>query len=134
MTLSSPPHHNMMWLLLLLNFMALKKLSYFTSSNIFSYFFKKVNILAFHKMLKWQRVKLGILNEYTSSSPFWQQKPSQCFKKKCKFEKCKWCYPNMQPYVHNTHIFKKKIVKIPITELYLKMVRSYFLYLFQKRW
>lgn len=25
--------------------------------------------------------------------------------KKCKFEKCKWCYPNMQPYVHNTHIF-----------------------------
>lgn len=31
--------------------------------------------------------------------------------KKCKFEKCKWCYPNMQPYVHNTHIFWGKICK-----------------------
>lgn len=31
--------------------------------------------------------------------------------KKCKFEKCKWCYPNMQPYVHNTHIFGGKICK-----------------------
>lgn len=31
--------------------------------------------------------------------------------KKRKFEKCKWCYPNMQPYVHNTHIFGGKICK-----------------------
>lgn len=31
--------------------------------------------------------------------------------KKCKFEKCKWCYTNMQPYVHNTHIFGGKISK-----------------------
>lgn len=42
--------------------------------------------------------------------------------KKCKFEKCKWCYPNMQPYVHNTHILGGKFVRISLTALYLEMV------------
>lgn len=49
--------------------------------------------------------------------------------KKCKFEKCKWCYPNMQPYVHNTHIFGGNFYKDFYHRIVSQNGRSLFFYI-----